>query len=58
MMGLGQAEAASPQSILNVSYDPTREFYEDYNAALVKYCPRDIVRIPVELVTGGQLLAD
>ena len=31
IIGLGQAKAANPQTILNVSYDPTREFYEDYN---------------------------
>ncbi len=24
-------------TILNVSYDPTRELYEDYNAVLAKY---------------------
>jgi len=33
-------ENASPYdelTLLNVSYDPTREFYEDFNAAFVKY---------------------
>jgi sulfate/thiosulfate transport system substrate-binding protein len=25
------------QLLLNVSYDPTRELYQDYNAAFVKY---------------------
>jgi sulfate/thiosulfate-binding protein len=30
------AEAAN-LSLLNVSYDPTREFYEEYNAAFAKY---------------------
>ena len=25
------------QTLLNVSYDPTRELYQDYNAAFVKY---------------------
>jgi len=29
--------AAEPLKLLNVSYDPTREFYKDYNAAFVKY---------------------
>jgi sulfate/thiosulfate transport system substrate-binding protein len=29
--------AAAGQTILNVSYDPTREFYSDYNAAFAKY---------------------
>jgi sulfate/thiosulfate transport system substrate-binding protein len=35
--GLGRAGAANPQTILNVSYDPTRELYEDYDAAFAKY---------------------
>jgi sulfate/thiosulfate-binding protein len=29
--------AQSPIELLNVSYDPTRELYEDYNAAFSKY---------------------
>jgi sulfate/thiosulfate transport system substrate-binding protein len=29
--------AAAQQSILNVSYDPTRELYQEYDAAFVKY---------------------
>jgi ABC-type sulfate transport system substrate-binding protein len=37
MIGIGQALAAKPQTILNVSYDPTREFYEDYDAAFAKH---------------------
>jgi len=36
MIGLGTARAAS-QTILNFSYDPTREFYEEYDAAFAKY---------------------
>jgi sulfate transport system substrate-binding protein len=28
---------AAAQTILNVSYDPTREFYQDYDAAFAKY---------------------
>ncbi|MBV8451560.1 MAG: sulfate ABC transporter substrate-binding protein [Deltaproteobacteria bacterium] len=35
--GLGQARAVNSQTILNVSYDPTREFYEDYNTAFAKF---------------------
>lgn len=31
------ARAADPITLLNVSYDPTREFYKAYNAAFVKY---------------------
>jgi sulfate/thiosulfate-binding protein len=29
--------AAAPVKLLNVSYDPTREFYQDFNAAFAKY---------------------
>lgn len=29
--------AEAPVTLLNVSYDPTRELYQDYNAAFVKY---------------------
>lgn len=29
--------SAEPLEMLNVSYDPTRELYEEYNAAFVKY---------------------
>jgi sulfate/thiosulfate transport system substrate-binding protein len=32
-----QAHAADSVTLLNVSYDPTRELYEDYNAAFAKY---------------------
>ena len=31
------AHAASSVTLLNVSYDPTRELYEDYNQAFAKY---------------------
>ena len=31
------AGTAGAQSLLNVSYDPTRELYQDFNAAFVKY---------------------
>jgi sulfate/thiosulfate transport system substrate-binding protein len=34
ILGLAQA---GPVTLLNVSYDPTRELYQDYNAAFVKY---------------------
>ena len=38
-LGLGLAGAAQAKAItlLNVSYDPTRELYEQYNAAFAKY---------------------
>src|SRR3954452_8066620 len=29
--------ALSAQTLLNASYDPTRELYQDFNAAFVKY---------------------
>src|SRR5204863_4712878 len=29
--------AAETNTLLNVSYDPTRELYQDYNAAFAKY---------------------
>src|ERR1700674_654741 len=35
--GLISAKAVAAQTILNVSYDPTREFYADYDAAFAKY---------------------
>src|SRR6185503_18604215 len=31
------ATPAVAQTLLNVSYDPTRELYQDFNAAFVKY---------------------
>ncbi|HSA58568.1 MAG TPA: sulfate ABC transporter substrate-binding protein [bacterium] len=34
---LPQAQAADPVTLYNVSYDPTRELYQDYNAAFSKY---------------------
>src|ERR1022692_1553968 len=33
----GFALAQGPVTLLNVSYDPTRELYQDYNAAFAKY---------------------
>jgi sulfate/thiosulfate-binding protein len=39
-VSLGLARSANPQgkvSLLNVSYDPTRELYQDYNTAFAKY---------------------
>ena len=31
------AEAADPVTLLNVSYDPTRELYQSENAAFIQY---------------------
>ena len=35
--GLAQAAGAKPVTLLNVSYDPTRELYKDINTAYAKY---------------------
>jgi sulfate/thiosulfate transport system substrate-binding protein len=37
LTGCGQGTAAPPTVLRNVSYDPTREFYQDYNAAFTKH---------------------
>jgi len=37
LFGASTALKADDLSLLNVSYDPTREFYEEYNAAFAKY---------------------
>ncbi len=37
MLALCIGQAAFAASLLNVSYDPTREFYRDYNQAFVDY---------------------
>jgi sulfate transport system substrate-binding protein len=37
MFGVGAGSAWAETSLLNVSYDPTRELYQEYNAAFVKY---------------------
>src|SRR3954464_9823948 len=34
---LATAIAAKPVELLNISYDPTRELYKEYNAAFAKY---------------------
>ncbi len=33
IVGLSLSAAAQAQTLLNVSYDPTRELYQEYNAA-------------------------
>jgi sulfate transport system substrate-binding protein len=37
MVSAAQAQTPAPMTLLNVSYDPTRELYVDYNAAFTKY---------------------
>jgi sulfate/thiosulfate transport system substrate-binding protein len=52
--GFDQARAAGPQTILNVSYDPTREFYEDYNGAFAKYWKQKTGNdLTINLSNGG-----
>ncbi len=36
-LSIGAAAAHAQTTLLNVSYDPTRELYEDYNAVFAKY---------------------
>jgi sulfate transport system substrate-binding protein len=36
LLGVRAARAQAPRTLLNVSYDPTREFYREYNAAFAK----------------------
>jgi sulfate/thiosulfate transport system substrate-binding protein len=37
LLGLGLAAQAKETTLLNVSYDPTRELYQDFNAAFTKF---------------------
>lgn len=37
LAGFGVASQASAETLLNVSYDPTREFYREFNAAFAKH---------------------
>ncbi|MFA5549212.1 MAG: sulfate ABC transporter substrate-binding protein [Porticoccaceae bacterium] len=37
LLALGDPAAAESQQILNVSYDPTREFYSEYNTLFAQY---------------------
>ena len=40
-------------SLLNVSYDPTRELYQDFNAAFAKYWKAKSAKRDVEQSHGG-----
>src|SRR5260370_6993055 len=45
---------AAAQTILNVSYDPTREFYADYDAAFEKYWKAKAGQdVAINLSNGG-----
>ena len=37
LLGVAATASAADTTLLNVSYDPTREFYQDYNVAFAKY---------------------
>jgi sulfate/thiosulfate transport system substrate-binding protein len=51
---IGEARATNQQTILNVSYDPTREFYEDYDAAFAKYWKQKTGNdVTINLSNGG-----
>lgn len=48
------AVAASPATILNVSYDPTRELYDDYNTVFAAYWKKKTGQtVTVEQSNGG-----
>ena len=47
MLGLS-AGAEAQQRLLNVSYDPTRELYQDFNTAFAKHWKDTSAGMPVE----------
>ena len=52
--GLGAARAVNTQTMLNVSYDPTREFYEDYDTAFINYWKHKTGNdVTINLSNGG-----
>ncbi len=51
---LSPVSASAGQTILNVSYDPTREFYEDFDAAFAKYWKAKTGQdVTINLSNGG-----
>src|ERR1700730_5766231 len=51
---LSPVSASAGQTILNVSYDPTREFYEDFDAAFAKYWTAKTGQdVTINLSNGG-----
>ncbi len=56
LFGLGRPAHAADQTIFNVSYDPTQELYQEYNAAFVKeggrsgLCFRSTTVLSVKLI--------
>lgn len=54
LAGFGAAPAAQAESLLNVSYDPTRELYREFNDAFVKYWVAQGNEAPtIEVSHGG-----
>jgi sulfate/thiosulfate-binding protein len=53
-LGVNAGAASSPTTILNVSYDPTRELYDDYNAAFAQYWQKKTGQsVTVQQSNGG-----
>jgi sulfate/thiosulfate transport system substrate-binding protein len=49
-----RAQPPAPATILNVSYDPTRELYDDYNAVFAKYWKKKTGQdVTVQQSNGG-----
>src|ERR1700674_5041925 len=54
VLALSPVSARAGQTILNVSYDPTREFYEDFDAAFAKYWKAKTGKdVTINLSNGG-----
>jgi sulfate transport system substrate-binding protein len=54
LAGLTAVAAPKPATLLNVSYDPTRELYDDYNAAFARYWEgKTGQKITIEKSNGG-----
>jgi sulfate/thiosulfate transport system substrate-binding protein len=54
ILGVGLRAHAQNPTILNVSYDPTRELYEDYNKAFAQYWKNKTGQtVPIQQSHGG-----
>jgi sulfate/thiosulfate transport system substrate-binding protein len=53
-VSLGGAAVAQEHTLLNVSYDPTREFYQEFNAAFARYYREQTGRqVTIRMSHGG-----
>src|SRR5208283_972200 len=53
-VSLGWAAAGKEVTLLNVSYDPTREFYRDYNTAFARHWEEKTgVKVTIQQSHGG-----